>query len=173
MGPKKAEEAPAAMREGANLVYFGVSFGENENDKVFVPSNMNCRVDIMLDNTRHTLIKKLAASLHSLQMELDSPPALPDPVEGEEPVEQQPEEERRAAITAKIEKIVKIQSELTNLTVDQLELQEGENAANVKEMLAKRGFDEACLKPTAKYTLGRLNAEGNFETLDFVPPVAE
>ena len=96
MGPKKggAAEPPAAeKKEGANVCYISIPLKLSEEDTSCITSTMNtnCRVDIILDNARRSLMKSIQTQEKTPQPAPLDPLPLPVAEEGVEEGDAAPE----------------------------------------------------------------------------------
>jgi hypothetical protein len=156
MGPKAAPAAEAApLREGANIVYIRCSVAEDDHATVKV--NLNCRVDIILDNALKLMLKDIGVRLARVGAEIANPePIIPKP-EGEAGDENTIVTEKKALQ----DRLLAIQEAIHQVSgLESVELQdEAQTAVCVKDLLSQNAVE--ALKPGHKYTIGFLGGEDN------------
>ena len=156
MGPKVAAvvETPAALREGANLLYIRTAL---PGDKFLSLSlNLNCRVDIILDTAKRSILKEADKQSTKLKVELQNPEVAR---EGEAAAPgTSADGNSNAATLERLNAIIEALQKVEGLAALELQDQAGV-AVGVQDLLAKNGTE--ALKPTHKYTLGS-KASGAF-----------
>jgi hypothetical protein len=159
MGPKVAAvvETPAALREGCNLLYIRCSL-PGDNKFLSICMNLNCRVDIILDTAKRSMLKEADKQSAKLKAEMQNSEAAR---EGEAAAAAPGTSTDGTNIAATIERLNAIIEALQNVEgLAALELQDQAGApVGVQELLAKNGTE--ALKPAHKYSLGS-KASGAF-----------
>lgn len=167
MGPKKggAAEPPAAeKKEGSNICYISIPLKLSEEDTSSIDSTMNtnCRVDIILDNARRSLLKIIQTQEKTPQPAPLDPLPLPVAEEGAEEGDAAPEpvEDTRPdpieAWRVRMERLSVIKEKLLAAAVTDLELF-NEAAVNIQQNLEQNGTE--VLAPSTKYSIGVLVGE--------------
>ncbi len=151
MGPKVAAvvETPAALREGCNLMYIRCPLPGDAFLSICM--NLNCRVDIILDTAKRSMLKEADKQSTKLKAELQTPSG-----EGGagDSTHSPATLERLNAITEALQKVEGLAA---------LELQDQAGVpVGVQDLLGKNGTE--ALKPAHKYTLGS-KASGAFVAL--------
>jgi hypothetical protein len=163
MGPKKAAE-PAAIepKEGANVCYARIKLVK-EDEYVEVILNTNSRLDIILDSAKTQLLHNVGKLMATPEPQPPAPVPVPEPVEGEEaaPVESEHAGDQAADPVAEwkllMERLQAIYDSLQAVTVNALELHDGENTAGLGARLAENGRE--VLGPSRKYSIGTMDGE--------------
>ena len=166
MGPKKGAEPEAVEpREGANVCYLTLNMGSEEAPAapISITINSNTRVDILLDTAKTILLQSVTKLLATPQpLPLPAAPVV-EPVEGEEPpaedTDTAPPVDPVAEWQAMIDRLTAIQESLGPATIQELELQEVEQARvmEIQHHLAENG--KAILPHSTKYLVGRMEGE--------------
>jgi hypothetical protein len=158
MGPKVAAvvETAAVLREGCNLIYIRCSL-PGDNKFLSICMNLNCRVDIILDTAKRSMLKEADKQSTKLKAEIQSPDAVGDAAATAAPGTST-DSSNSPATLERLNAIIEALQNVEGLAA--LELQDQAGApVGVQELLAKNGTE--ALKPAHKYSLGS-KASGAF-----------